>query len=289
MLKKLFLLIMVSLELFATPLKEIYYVKSNDINVSQIIPHVKDSVNLFSIDRDRYTKRVKSKDLIRLLKQYGYGSYEASSRYIKFIKKSPIDTTKIELTLKKMYEKAYHDIKINKLYVMPRGYISSLDKNYIVKTRPRDALHRDGTIYVKTNDNKKIFFDYYIDAQVDVYVAKADIDKDDKLSLLNTTKKRVKLDKFRAMPMQEKYLNIRQSKHNIKKNRIITTRDIESLTMIKRGSRVNVKLDNNGILISFSAESLQNGKLNDIITVKNNHGKRFRVKVVGRSRVEIKE
>ena len=171
---------------------------------------------------------------------------------------------------------------------MPRGYINSLDKNYIVNTMPRDALHRDGTIYVKTEDNKKIFFDYRIDAEVSVYIAKKDIDKGDRLSLLNSTKKRVPLDKFRAMPMQSSDLNVMQSKHNIKKNRIITLRDIESLTLVKRGSRVNVKLDNSGILISFSAESLQNGKLNDIITVKNAQGKRFKVKVVGTNRVEIK-
>ena len=289
MLKTLFFLLMVSLGLFATPLKDIYYVKSNDINISQIVPQAKENVNLFSIDRDRYTKRVKSKDIIKLLKQHGYGSYEASSRYIKFIKKSPIDTTKMELALKEMYKKTYSDIKINRIDILPRGYINSLDKRYVVKIKPYYTLHRDGVLHVETQDSKKIFFDYYIDAMVSVYMAKRDIHKGERLSLLNTTKKRVVLNKFRASPMQKKDLNVRQSKHNIKKNRIITTRDIEELTMVKRGSKVNVKLDNNGILISFSAESLQNGKLNDIITVKNNKGKRFKVRVVGKNRVELKE
>lgn len=288
MLKTLFFLVIVSLELFAAPLKDIYYVNSNDINISQIVPDAKKDVNLFSIEQDRYTKRVKSKKVVKLLKQYGYGSYEASSRYIKFIKKSPIDTTKMELALKKMYKRMYTDIKINRIDILPRGYISSLDKEYIVKIKPYYALHRDGVMHVETSDNKKIFFDYYIDAVVSVYLANKDIDRGDKLSLLNTTKRRVALDKFRALPMQERDLNVRQSKHNIKKNRIITERDIEELTMVKRGSKVNVKLDNKGILISFSAESLQNGKLNDIITVKNNKGKRFKVRVVGKNRVELK-
>lgn len=289
MLKTLFFLIIVSLELFATPLKDTYYVESNDINISQIVSQAKDDVNLFSIDKDRYTKRVKSKDVIKLLNQHGYRSYEASSRYIKFIKKSPIDTTKMELALKNQYQKTYSDIKINKIDIMPRGYISSLDKNYIVKIKPYYALHKDGVIHVETNDNKKIFFDYYIDAVVSIYLAKKDIDKGEKLSLLNTVKKRLALDKFRALPMQERDLNVRQSKHYIKKNRVITIRDIEQLTMVKRGSRVNVRLENNGILISFSAEPLQNGKLHDIITVKNSHGKRFKVRVVGKNRVELKE
>lgn len=289
MFKKVFLLLIISLELISGTLKETYFVKSNDINISQIIPQAKKNVKLYTIDDDRYSKRVRSKDLVKLLGKYGYGPYKTSSMYITFMKKSNIDTTKMELALKKLYKDAYSDIEINSINIIPRGYISSLKKDYIVGTRKRDVLHRKGVIYAKTTDNKKIFFDYFVDAKVSIYIAKRDIDKSERLSLLNTTKKRVTLDKFRAMPMQEGDLNVKQSKYNIRKDRIITTRDIETLTLVKRGSRVNVTLDNSGILITFGAEALQNGKLNDIITVKNNKGKRFQVKVLGRNRVEIKQ
>ncbi len=106
MLLKIFFFIVIFLELLSgNTLNKDYYVNSNDINLSQIIPHVNSDAVLFSFEQGKYTKRVKSKDLIKDLKSYGYGTYTSKSNYIKFTKKSPIDTSKsfsfaFELSLK---------------------------------------------------------------------------------------------------------------------------------------------------------------------------------------------
>jgi flagella basal body P-ring formation protein FlgA len=111
--------------------------------------------------------------------------------------------------------------------------------------------------------------------------------KGEKLSILNTIKKEIKFDRFRALPISAKHINTTQLKHHIKKEILLTTRDIEILNLVKKGSNINVTLNNKNITISFLAKALQNGKLNDIITVRKSDGKKIKVKVIGKNRVEI--
>ena len=70
--------------------------------------------------------------------------------------------------------------------------------------------------------------------------------------------------------------------------RILTQRDITTLNLISRGSSVNVILKDKNLNISFLAKALQNGKLNDIITVQKNNNEKVKVKVIGRNRAEIR-
>jgi flagella basal body P-ring formation protein FlgA len=79
-----------------------------------------------------------------------------------------------------------------------------------------------------------------------------------------------------------------QSKHNLKKDSVITQRDVLGLYLIKRGSNINVKLENAGINIFFSAKALQNGRIADTISVLQKNGKKIKVKVTGRNKAEMK-
>jgi flagella basal body P-ring formation protein FlgA len=194
----------------------------------------------------------------------------------------------MESALEELYEKSYPNIQINKISILPRGYIESLDNDYVVVIKAKNNLNKSGIIYVKTNDNKKIFFDYDIDAKVSIYFARSKIDKGVELSPLNTVKKTVPLDKFRDMPIQRDDLSELQSKHAIKQDTIIGEKNVETIVLVKRGSNVNVKLNDESMAISFTAESLQNGKLGDIITVKKSDGKRLKATVIGKSRVEMR-
>ena len=79
-----------------------------------------------------------------------------------------------------------------------------------------------------------------------------------------------------------------QTKHHIKQNSIITMRDVEALNIVRKNSNVSVSLSSEGISITFSAKALQDGKLNDIITIQKQNKKRLKAKVVGKNRVEIR-
>ncbi|MCW8955176.1 MAG: flagellar basal body P-ring formation chaperone FlgA [Sulfurimonas sp.] len=289
MLIKFLILILISLNANAqNTLNKIYYVDSKTINLSSIIPDARNDTKLFKIDDSDYSKRIKTKDLLKILKKHGYSDYKSKNSYTNFILKSPIDTSKIELALKNYYEKEYDEIEIRSIVVQPRSYTTSLPDKYTVNMRRKDYLQNSGVINIKTPQNKKIFFNYYIDAVVSVYVSRKKIKKDVELSAINSSKKSIILDKFRARPIQNIEKGSMQSKHNIRKNKILTRRDVEELSVIRQNSFINVSIYSDNMAITFSAKALQDGKVNDTIRVEKSNGERLKVKVVGKNRAEIR-
>lgn len=288
MVLKIFFLIVVFLELLSAGiLNKDYYVNSNDINLSQIVSDISSDVVLYSFDEGKYTKRVKSTDLIEKLKSYGYDSYTSKSNYVKFTKKSPIDIKKIEKYIKEFYKRIYPTIDIKQISIMPRAYIESLPNKYIINIQAKNSLYNYGTLYIKTQEQKKIFFDYTIDASVDVLVAKNNIKRDTELSVINCIKKSIILDRFRATPLENLQNGSVQSKVSIKEGSIITLRDIQKLSVVKRGSFVTTTLKSDGISLSFSGKAETDGIVGDIITVQKSDGKKLKVLVTGRNMAEV--
>lgn len=289
MLRKILVLTLLYVGLYAnTTLDDTYYIQSRDINISTIISHVKNDFEIYTIERTRESKRVKAKDLIKLLKEHGYKNYTFKGSYITFILKSPIDTSKIELMLKEHYKSKYDEINIENISVHPRSYTETLPQEYKLSMRSRDYLSRSGTLNIKTPENKRIFFDYDIKATIPIYISRKKIKKDVELSAINSIKKSIILDKFRAKPIQKLQSGLFQSKHHIAKNKILTIRDVEVLSVVKQNSFVNVYLNNDNMAITFSARALQDGKMNDVIRVQKSDGTRLKVIVVGKNRAEIR-
>ena len=187
-----------------------------------------------------------------------------------------------------MYQEKYPKIAIESISVMPRGYMKSLPKSYKTHMPKKAHLSNKGIINIKTPEHKKLFFDYLIEAKIYVYLSRKNMKRGERVSTLTTTKKGIYLDKLRALPISMEQINTTQLKHHVKQDYIITLRDVEMLNIIKKGSHVNISLKNNNINISFSAKALQNAKLNDIITVQKNNGKRIHVIVTGKNRAEIR-
>ncbi|WP_373002587.1 flagellar basal body P-ring formation chaperone FlgA [Sulfurimonas sp.] len=286
---KFIFFILLSAMLYANnTLRDTYYITSDDIYISHIIKDAPNNKQIYKIELGKYTKRVKSKELIEILKKNGYRGYTSKSRYIKFIKKSPIDTSKIASYIKEYYLKSYDQIDIQSVTVETRGYITSLPKEYAIEINNKNYLSRSGIVNIKTPDNKKIFFNYDIVANIWIYLSRKQIKKDVELSSVNTLKKSIILDRFMSKPIENLNAKSLQGKHHIKEDKIITTRDVEILSVVKKNSYINISLNNQNMSISFSAKALQNGKLGDTITVQKASGKRLKVRVTGKNRAEIR-
>jgi len=287
--KIIFLLIFPILIFAANNLQSNYFIQNDFIMLSDIV-HVKkkDDKKLFNIDKYRHSKRIKRDKLLKILQKNGYSNYASKHSYIQFTKRSPIDTTLIQNSIKKLYTQKYKTIKISSITIIPTHYLEKLPQNYSVHFNERAHLSKKGVLYIKTDDNKKIFFNYQILAAVSVLTARNNIKKDSELSSVNTRKKSIILNKFRAMPLQGLHVSSYQAKHNLKTNDIITSRDVIGLYLVKRGSNVSVSLQNEGIDIFFSAKALQNGRLGDSISVMQKNNKKLKVVVVGRNKAEVK-
>ena len=286
---KILLLLLLSVSLFSDVyLESNYYVDDKKIMLSSIVKNTKEDVQLFSIDKSRYSKRVKSKDIIKILQSHGIKDYKSKNSYIQFTKRSPINSEEIKNEIERVYKEKYTHINIKTVSVEPRSYITALPKGYETILKSKSHLSNTGTLYIKSNDKKKIFFNYKIDAEIVVYEARKDIKRNIELSNINSKKKSIILDKFRAMPLQNILKGTVQSTHNIKSGTILTRRDVQGLYLVKRGSNVNVTLNSSNLAISFSAEALQNGRFADIITVMKRNGKKVKVRVTGKRRAEVR-
>ena len=288
MLKKLLFILLLLSQLYAKDtVKSVYYVDSDEVMLSYIVNYIEDDILLFKIPNNRYSKKIRSTDLIKILKKHGYDTYVAKSRFVNFIKKSDIDTSKIKEDLRDFYTQHYPSIDIKNILVEPRGYIESLPIKYSVDIKSRSYLSNKGVVSIKTLRNKKVFLDYTIDATVDSYIATKDIRRGVELSIFNTKKKRVTLSKFRALPIQKIDKSTLQAKNHIKKESIISDRDVISLCIVKKNTSVVVTLDSSNIFITFSAKALQDGRYGDTIKIKKSNGKRLNALVVGKNKVEI--
>ncbi len=289
MLIKLILFVLLTTQIYANHiLRNTYYVSSNDIYISTLIKNYSKDEILYKISPSRYTKKVSFTELRNRLKKYGYTDVTSKSKYIKFIIKSPIDTSKISLYIKNYYLEKYDRIDIEKIEILPRSYVASLPSHYSIHIQAKNYLSRSDIISIKTPKNKKIFFNYNVYAKLPIYVSKEKIKKNSELSGVNITKKSIILDKFIAKPLQKLKAHAFESKYNIKKDRIITFKNIQKLSLVKKNSYVNVSINSNNMSISFSALALDNGKLNSIIRVQKADGKRLKVKVTGKNQAEIR-
>lgn len=288
--KIFFLSLLFTTQISAVELQRNYFVKGDEIKLSAIVQNLpkKRDIVLFTLSETEHIYRVKAKELVKILQNNGFKEYTSAYPYIQFNKISPIDTSNIENYLRQHYRSKYQNIDIKKIRVYPRYYIDSLPKKYTLEIRSREHLSKEGVIGVNTDDNKKIFFNYEIEASLPVYILKNSLQRNGELSVTNTLKHSIILDKFRALPLQQMQNGHLELKHKMEKGELITLRDIEPVTLIKKDSTVNVTLTSGTIVISFSARALQDAKLGDIIFVENEKGKKIKVTVTGRNKAKAK-
>jgi flagella basal body P-ring formation protein FlgA len=269
-------------------IEPLIYVTTNDINLSHVVAGVTQDRKIATIQENKYTYKIKASDLLAMLKRLGYTNYKTQSRYIRFVKESPVDTSKIEAQIEQFYRSHYPDIQIERIDVFPRGFLESLPASYNVSIDPRSSLSNEGILYIDTLDRKKIFFDYAVTARLNIYTTKTALSRDTPLSVLNLANQTVYLEDFRDKPFILQPDATYQAKFNLKQGVVVTMRDVEPLTLVHKGTKISVKMLNKTMDIQFSAEALQDGKLNDIITVLNSNDKKIRVKVVGKNQAEMR-
>lgn len=268
-------------------LEDSYFVDSREINASIITNDKRNDFLLLQIPQESYTKKIKTKELLALLKEHGYKKFDSKRSYINFTLKSPIDTSFMETKVREFYEKNYKNIEIEKISITPRSFMDVLPKEYTVHLKNRDFLSNSGVLHIKTSDNKKLFFDYEVKAYLSVFISKESIEKEMRISPLHYMPKKILLDKFRDRPLQSLEQTSMQAKRRIPKDTVLTVRDVELLDLVKKDSTITVSMSGEGMNIVFSAKALQDGKLDDIIKIQNSSQKILKARVTGLETAEL--
>lgn len=255
--------------------------------LSDLIKNPKKDREIYTISNERHTKRVTTSKLLQKLKEYGYNDFTSRHSYIQFTQKSPIDFKKFQKAVKQYYKNKYTNINIKKVDIRAARYTTQLPKNFTIHFPRKAYLSHKNIFYIKTLNNRKIFFNYTILATLNVYKAKGMIKKGSEISLKNTEKKSIILEKFRAFPLIKLEKSKYQAKHRIKGLSLITQRDIVRLYLVKRGTTITVTIHDGGVSISFFARALKSGRFGDTISVLHTNNKKIRVRITGRNRAEV--
>ncbi|MBU0632852.1 flagellar basal body P-ring formation chaperone FlgA [bacterium] len=274
--------------LHAYTLAEEYETKTQNVYASDIIKDIDRDFLLFSYDDPtQHMLRVNAKDVAKIFKEHGYIIQNKDVRYVNFRQKSPIDMSGISESLRKEFLLKYPDLQIKSLKVYPRSYITELPKIYSLSLQSRTLFKSYSTFSIVTPEHKMIFFDYILDANINVLVTTKKINRHEPLSQSNTKIKNIKFATFRGNPVIDIRHHKYQSKFALKSDYILTINDIEALSLVRRDDTVVGSITDGGVTISFTAIAEQDGKEGDIIAIRKSNGKKLTAKVVGMKRVEI--
>lgn len=235
--------------------------------------------HLFRINAKSFQKKLQKMNITVILPQ--------KKRYITFIKKSPLDTTELSEKIKHFYLQYYKGMRILSVTVWPYAYLESLPENYTFKINPKNIKKSSGTFQLIRPNQHTLLFNYRIDAVLHIPIATHKIKRGESLSTINTTFVARPFSMSKSLPLAASQLQYYSAKHTININDTISQRDVILTPLVKRHDEVNVQMKRGSLLIEFSAKSLSNGALNDIITLEKTDGKRITAKVVGPLRAEM--
>jgi flagella basal body P-ring formation protein FlgA len=285
--KTVLLFFYLSLQLHAITLQENYETKGRDIYASDISKDVEKDFLLFSYDDDKHMFRTSAEKVIAIFKVHGVQIKKNDVRYINFREKSRIDIDKITDAIKKEFLNKYPTLKIKSLRVYPRSFLTKLPKTFSLSLQKQTLYKNYSTFSIITPDHKMIFFDYILDANLDVVVTTKAIKRHEKISFDNTQIKTIKFLNFKADPLSDISNHQYQSKFALESENVLTQNDIEFLSIVRRDDHVNAFIEDGGVSITLDVVAEQDGKEGDIIAVRKLDGKKLRAKVVGLKRVEI--
>lgn len=285
MLKHIAIFLLLISTLFGEILKDTYFIDTKEIRVSTFTLNPQDSTIIDTLEDSRNKKSISSKDILNALKVNGYTNFKTSSNYITFIQKSDVNIDELKDKLVEYFLENYPNMEIKKVEITPRGYIKTLPNEYDIDMP--SPLSSSGVIHIITPQKMKYFFDFYIDGYIDVFLTKNTIKRGEALSDQNIIKKHIKLEKLKDTPLNSFEDNRLESKKQLTKDAILYKNDVTQKRVVKKGSMVNVSYDEEGIDITFSAKALQDGKLNDIISIQNSSNKTIKARVIGENMVIV--
>ncbi|MEA3522645.1 MAG: flagellar basal body P-ring formation chaperone FlgA [Campylobacterota bacterium] len=264
-----------------------YVFEDNTIYSTDIFPQI-ERFSLISITPKKMTHRLKAKKLIKIFKKHSI-TVTSQASVITFKRAFNFDMTPLHVRLKKYYKTHYPSMTITALHVRPKSYINALPSSYTISIPPKNYHRNYGTFYLKTSDKKKLFFEYTLEANLPVVIAKTTIQRKENISPFNTRTEIIPFKSFQSPPLSKNVLSQRWSaKIRLKEGRVLSRRDIKTTPLVKRNQNIIAVIRTEGLHVELSATAQNDGALYDMITIQKSNGEKLKAQVIGANRVEIK-
>ncbi|OYZ34762.1 MAG: flagella basal body P-ring formation protein FlgA [Sulfuricurvum sp. 17-40-25] len=272
---------------YCETLQQSYTFKEPKIFSTDLVSDCPKRFEILQIPDDKPTYRINAQIIAKTYELNGCSVDVGRVRYVNFIKETALDVSPLKQQLMDVFISTYPTMIIQKINVFPRGYIESIPENSKA-VLDRDITDRnDGTFYVLDKSGIRRYFDFTLEASLNVLHSSQKINRNDILTTTNSSQKLVRFTQFRGKPLSAIPSDRQRFRRSLRENIPIVDRHLEPLPIVLRGSKVSVQVQSGLVIVEFIATATQEGALYDIITIEKSDKKRAKAKVIGENRVEL--
>jgi flagella basal body P-ring formation protein FlgA len=181
----------------------------------------------------------------------------------------------------------YPTMTITSIYITPHGYTESLPANAHVVFDKEGYKQNRGTFYIPDSNGIRHYFDYSLDATLEVLHVTQKTSRKAILSTTNSTLESIPFVSFRGKPLTKLPETPYRFRSSLKEGTVITDQHIEPNPIVLRGAKISAQIKSGTVIVEFIATATQEGALYDIITIEKADGKRVRAKIIGENTVEL--
>ncbi len=201
---------------------------------------------------------------------------EKIKKYVstKFLEKYPkMSINNLEIKRYSKPPKEFQNYKLTEIYI-PNGNLKK-EKGSV------------SAIFISGTKKRKLYYNYRLDATVEVLKTNQYIKKGRTLSDGIVDFVTIKFTNFYQVPITPYYLNRYRTRTTLVEGKILTTRHISKLTTVKRGDYINATIRDGGVIVNFKAQVLKDAHIGDIVKIKRNHKNFFKAKIISSTRAEV--
>ena len=175
------------------------------------------------------------------------------------------------------YYKNYN-IQINNIEITPvieRNLAKYRLEKIIFDNRDLRKINGNFEVHIRHNErNKKVFFNFQIDATIDSLNAVGSIKSGEIIDKNNTTITPIPLTKNLSLPVGADILGQYEAKSFISGGSSIVASKITPKIIVRKGDILSVDYQNGDISITFSVKAMQDGAINQSIRAQNTQSNR---------------
>ena len=288
LLKLVFLFFIFVSSSFSYILEPHYTILTREFNASTVIPNIENDFVIYEFDKNKQKKAFNSDRLLKIFRSYDINLEDKSKGLVHVEQKSLVDLEPIKEKIKAYYKEFYPDIQISSVIIKSNTFIKELPEKYEIIFKSNAYKYSVSSIQIQIESSKRRYFiNYKIKAKIKLFKARHNINRGKILTQIDTIYKLYDFEKLRGTPLKNHHSKRLRLKKRIQEGHIIYEKNVETIPDVLKGKNVLVTLQEGGVLLEFQAKSLQDAHVGDTIYIEKRNGKRLRVRVIGRNKVEI--
>ena len=268
-------------------LKQAYTFKEPKIYSSDLVSGCPKRFEILQIPDGKTTYRINAQIIAKTYELNGCSVDVGSVRYVNFTKQTALDLSPLKQQLMDFFISTYPTMNIQNINIFPRGFIEFIPENSKAVFDQDMAGRNDGIFYVLDKSGLRRYFDFSLEASLNVLHTNQKINRNQILSSGNTSLKLVPFTQFRGIPLGTLPDQTQRFRRSLREDIPIIDRYLEPLPIVLKGSKVSVQVKSGLVIVEFVGTATQEGALYDIITIEKSDKKREKAKVIGENQVEL--